>query len=83
MQVWYKKFGYVKNAQIIRASKLLTDMGKFGMTYDPAKIYIDFEVSKPDNVDAKPKSNAILQISKITNSESDFNEICKLCIENK
>ena len=87
------------NARIIRASKLLTGMGEFGTTYDPAEIYSDSEASEPEDVDPEPESNVesnaesntepntplrtTLRASRITDSGSDFDEICEPCVGSK
>ncbi len=55
-------------------------MGEFGTTYDPAEIYSDSEASGPEDVDAEPESHTTLQASRITDSGSDFDEICESCV---
>ncbi len=58
-------------------------MGEFSTTYDPAEIYNDSEASEPEDVDAQPESHTTLRASRITDSGSDFNEICKPCVGSK
>lgn len=58
-------------------------MGEFDTIYTLAKIYGNSEASEPDNVNAEPKSNITLQVSKITNPSSDFTKICKPFIRSK
>lgn len=59
-------------------------MSKFDIKYDLAEIYSDFKVFKPDDIDAKIEfNNVTLRVSEITNSRSDFDKICKLCVNSK
>lgn len=60
-------------------------MSKISSAYNLAKIYSDFEAFKPNNTgDVKSKpNNTILLVSKITDSKSNFDKICKLCIGSK
>ena len=83
VRIWHRKFGHASNARIISASKLLAGMGEFGTTYDQAEIYSDSEASKPEDVDAEPESHNTLRASRITDSGSDFGEICEPCVESK
>ena len=88
VQVWHKRFRYASNARIICTSKLSIEMREFSANYDPAEIYSNFEASESedltiDNANLLSKQQIILKASKITDSGSDFDEICKLCIESK
>lgn len=85
VRIWYRRFGYASNAQIIRASKLLAGIGEFSTTYDPAKIYSNSEASEPEdvNVNIEPELHATLQASRVTYSGSDFDEIYELCVGSK
>lgn len=98
LQIWHRRFGHVNNARIIQASKLLTEMGELGTTYNSVEIYNNSKASKPENVNPELESNVetnvksntksniplrnTLQVSRITDFGSDFNEICKPCIGN-
>lgn len=52
VRVWHRRFGHASNARIIRASKLLTDMGDFDNAYDPTEVYSDSEQSNSDDDEA-------------------------------
>lgn len=60
-------------------------MGEFNIDYNPAEIYSNFEASKSkdltsNNSDLLSKQQITFKVSKITNSGSDFDKICKLYI---
>ena len=55
-------------------------MGEFGTTYDPAEIYSDSEAFEREDVDVEPESHTTLRASRITDSGSDFDEICESCV---
>lgn len=92
-------FQYINNACIIWVSKLLARIKEFGIIYNLAKIYSNFEVSKPENIDPKPKSNVelnaksniepktslhtILWTSSVNNFRFHFVEIYKFYIKSK
>lgn len=99
VRIWHRKFGYVNNIRVILALKLLTGMGDSGKNYNLAKIYSNseaFELEEsldgvnPIANDPINASTAIktlygipMKASKITNTDSYFDEICELCVRDK
>ena len=88
VQVRHRRFGYTSNARIICSSKLLTGIENFSADYNLTEIYSNFEKSKSedltiDNIDLPSKQQITLKASKITDSGSDSDKICKPYIRNK
>lgn len=91
--IWHRRFGHASNARVIWALKLLTGIGDFSENYDPAEIYSNFEAPKlekslnsanliannPTDTSTAIKTlhGILMKASKITNTNSDFDEICE------
>lgn len=58
IQVWHRRFGHASITQIIRVFKIFTDIGKFNITYNPAKI----------NNSSKPLNQTMLMLNPNTTS---------------
>lgn len=65
-------------------------MGELSTTYDPAEIYNNPEASGPKYIDLKfktellgPEPNIMLKTSRIIETSSNFDKICKAYVRNK
>lgn len=96
VRVWHWRFGHASNARIIRASKLLTEMGDFNSAYNPSEVYSDFEQSGSDDQtgshDDKHSNSKIAPISTTTltkasllatSTDNNFDSLCTPCIASK
>lgn len=96
VRVCHRRFAHASNAKIIRASKLLTDMGDFNKEYDSIMIYsnsehfssnnneaVDLNLSDTTQTDQLPANSYTTMSSLLTTPDNDFNRLCTSCIDSK
>lgn len=83
IKVWYCRFRYTSNAQIIKASKLLISIGNFNKVYNPTKIYSDFKQFNNNSSNNK----TLVFIAKVllltVLPDNNFDSLCTLYIISK
>ena len=94
VRVWHRRLGHASNVRVIRASKLLFDMGNFNTKYDPSEIYSDSDYKDSDNSANETPVASIADISPLSETSNtiniksaqeneDFDTICLSCIISK